>query len=196
MKNSVTTFLGIACIFLTSVWVTFLIVDYEKKIENLECEIELLNTEIEVSKNYNDSISIQLNELKERYKLFETDPVREFIDIMNAIIEVESRGNDSAYAPGEDAAGAFQIRKVMVDDINRILKRNNSLYRYTYEDRWCRDKSSEMFEIYCDHYNLTNAEEIARCWNGGPRGINNPYTLPYWYKVQYELGIGDSYASR
>ena len=44
-----------------------------------------------------------------------------------------------------------------------------------------------MFEIYCDHYNLTTAEEMARCWNGGPRGINNPATVGYWEKVKNEI---------
>ena len=196
MKNSVTTFLGIAIIFLASVWMTILTIDYENQIEQLECDIEALNLELLNSQTYCDSIYNEFTRIKQRYRFFEAEPVREFIDIMNAIIEVESRGNDSAYAPGEDAAGAFQIRKVMVDHINRILKRNDFDFRYTYQDRWCRNKSSEMFEIYCDHYNLDSAEEIARCWNGGPRGIDNPYTLPYWYKVQYELEIGDSYASR
>ena len=41
-----------------------------------------------------------------------------------------------------------------------------------------------MFKIYCKHYKLTTAEEIARCWNGGPRGIDKPLTVNYWKKVQ------------
>jgi len=31
---------------------------------------------------------------------------------------------------------------------------------------------------------LTTAEEVARCWNGGPRGMSYTYTEPYWDKVQ------------
>ena len=57
-----------------------------------------------------------------------------------------------------------------------------------------RNKSIEMFNIFVDYYNLHTPEEIARCWNGGPRGINNPYTLGYWNKVEIELEEG--YASR
>ena len=44
-----------------------------------------------------------------------------------------------------------------------------------------------MFDIFCKYYGLNTAEEIARCWNGGPRGINNPSTVSYWKKVQENL---------
>ena len=44
-----------------------------------------------------------------------------------------------------------------------------------------------MFEIYCKHYGLTTAEEIARCWNGGPRGMQNEMTAGYWKKVKIQL---------
>ena len=50
-------------------------------------------------------------------------------DILSAIIYVESKGNPQAYAPGEDAVGILQIRKCMVDDVNRILKRKKSPIR-------------------------------------------------------------------
>ena len=104
--------------------------------------------------------------------------------ILSAIISVESSNNDNAYNSNEDAVGCLQIRKTMVDDINRILRRKKSPIRFTYQDRWDRYKSIKMFEIYCKHYRLTSYEQIARCWNGGPRGINNPATVRYWNKVQ------------
>ena len=105
-------------------------------------------------------------------------------DILSAIIYVESKGNPQAYAPGEDAVGILQIRKCMVDDVNRILKRKKSPIRYNYTDRWNISKSYKMFDIYCNHYGLTTAEDIARGWNGGPRGVTNPSTINYWEKVQ------------
>ena len=49
------------------------------------------------------------------------------------------------------------------------------------------NKSIEMFNIYCKHYGLTTAEEIARCWNGGPRGMQNNMTAGYWKKVKNQL---------
>ena len=75
----------------------------------------------------------------------------------------------------------------MVDDVNRILKRQKSYLSFTYDDRWLRDKSIKMFDIYCKHYGLTTAEQIARCWNGGPRGMQNEITANYWKKVKNQL---------
>jgi hypothetical protein len=112
---------------------------------------------------------------------------KDTFNILNAIIFVESSYNDSAYRADEDAVGCLQIRKCMVDDVNRILKRQKSTLRFTYNSRWSRDSSIQMFNIYCDYYNLTTAEEMARCWNGGPRGINNPATVGYWEKVKDQI---------
>jgi hypothetical protein len=134
-----------------------------------------------------DSMHYEIDSLHHRYEIFDNEPGREFIDILNAIVIVESQGDPTAYAPGEDAVGILQIRKVLVDDINRILKRKGSMFRYSYNDRWDEQKSFEMFDIYCDYYNLETAEEMARGWNGGPRGINKPATQGYWIKVLNEL---------
>ena len=107
--------------------------------------------------------------------------------LLSAIINVESSNNDNAYHKGEDAVGCLQIRKCMVDDVNRILKKQQSPKRFTYNDRWKRLKSIHMFHIYCKYYGLTTHEEIARCWNGGPRGMDKPLTATYWRKVQKGL---------
>ena len=103
--------------------------------------------------------------------------------MISALIFVESSGNDSAYNASEDAVGCLQIRKTMVDDVNRILK--NKIY--TYSDRWNRTKSIEMLKIYCNHYNLNTPEHIARCWNGGPRGLAKPQTVNYWSRVKNKM---------
>ena len=105
-------------------------------------------------------------------------------EIINAIISVESSGRNNAYNAKEDAVGCLQIRQTMVDDVNRILARQNSSLRYTYDCRWDRNKSIEMFNIFIDYYNLNTAEAIARGWNGGPRGVDRKSTLNYWEKVQ------------
>ena len=107
--------------------------------------------------------------------------------LLSAIIHVESSNNDSAYHKGEDAVGCLQIRQCMVDDVNRILRRQKSTKRYSYHDRWLRYKSIEMFDVYCKHYGLTTSEEIARCWNGGPQGMQNEITAGYWKKVKNQL---------
>ena len=109
--------------------------------------------------------------------------------LIQALINVESSNNDNAYRSCEDAAGALQIRRTMVRDVNRILRRQKSNQQYTYEDRWNRQKSIEMFNIYCNHYNLSTPEEKARCWNGGPRGLQKLSTKRYWEKVKKQLAV-------
>ncbi len=108
-------------------------------------------------------------------------------DVVQAIIVVESSGRDNAHRVCEDAVGCLQIRRTMVRDVNRILRRRRSIKRYKYKDRWSRNLSIEMFNIYCDHYNLVTPEEKARCWNGGPKGIYKLSTKRYWQKVKKEL---------
>lgn len=109
--------------------------------------------------------------------------------LIQALINVESSNNDNAYHSGEDAAGCLQIRRTMVRDVNRILRRQNSQTRFDFEDRWNRQKSIEIFKIYCNHYNLTTPEEKARCWNGGPRGLQKLATKRYWEKVKKQLAF-------
>jgi hypothetical protein len=104
--------------------------------------------------------------------------------MVNALIMVESSGNNNAYCKSEDAVGCLQIRRTMVRDINRILKRQGLTIRYRYKDRWTRSKSIEMFNIYCAYYNLTSPEYQARCWNGGPKGYKKGATKRYWSKVK------------
>jgi hypothetical protein len=133
--------------------------------------------------NQIDSLYKEIDTLQYEKEIFDFGNVSEN-EIISALMYVESSNNDSAYNASEDAVGCLQIRKTMVNDVNRILRKQKSPVRFTYEDRWCRYKSINMFKIYCKYYNLTTAEEIARCWNGGPRGINNPATVRYWNKVQ------------
>ncbi len=179
MKDSIQLFLFIALIFLGSIWTISSLVHYEKQIEKLECEIE-------DQQNYIDSLIQCIDTLQWENQIFD-EIERDATFLLSALIMVESRNNDSAHAVGEDAVGCLQIRKTMVDDVNRILARRGKNYKFTYDDRWSRQKSIMMFEIYCDHYNLTEPEEIARCWNGGPRGMNKDATVYYWNKVQDHL---------
>lgn len=108
--------------------------------------------------------------------------------LIQAMIMVESRGNDSAYHKGEKAAGCLQIRPIMVREVNRILGIQNSELEYTLEDRWSREKSIEMFHIVNNHHNKNSRyEEIARAWNGGPNWAEKSLTKRYWKRVQKQL---------
>ena len=136
--------------------------------------------------NQLDSLHRVIDTLQWEKEIFDYGTVSES-EIISALMYVESSNNDSAYNASEDAGGCLQIRKTMVNDVNRILHRKKSPIRFTYQDRWNRYKSIKMFEIYCKYYNLETYEQIARCWNGGPRGINNPATVIYWNKVQNQI---------
>ena len=108
--------------------------------------------------------------------------------LIQAMIMVESEGNDSAYHKGEKAAGCLQIRPIMVREVNRILDIQNSELEYTLEDRWSREKSIEMFHIVNGYHNKNSTyEEIARAWNGGPNWFKKSLTKRYWKRVQKQL---------
>ena len=115
--------------------------------------------------------------------------------LVDALIYVESRGNDSAIGDrhlGKPSIGCLQIRPIMVREVNRILKRKKKDLRYRMEDRFSREKSIEMFMVWKDYYHDSdNFEEIARTWNGGPKGMKNKKTLGYWAKVKFELNKKD-----
>lgn len=114
---------------------------------------------------------------------------------VEAVIQVESSGNDSAYNEKEKAAGCLQIRPIMVREVNRKLKKWNAPFRYTLDDRWNREKSIEMFEIMAEQVDcceeLTQEEffeVVARKWNGGGRGHKKPSTEVYWERVKNKFG--------
>jgi len=121
-------------------------------------------------------------------------PIITEADLIDALIHVESRGNDSAvgdrHLVGNEAVGALQIRPIMVREVNRILKIQKSDKRFKLSDRWDREKTIEMFLVWKNfHHKDSDFEKVARTWNGGPRGYKNPRTEKYWKKVQQELDI-------
>ena len=120
------------------------------------------------------------------------EPIITEEDLIMALIQVESRGNDSAvgdrHIKGGEAVGALQIRPIMVREVNRILKIQKSDKRYKLKDRFDRNKTIEMFYIWKNyHHNDSDFETIARNWNGGPRGYKRNSTIRYWNKVEKQL---------
>lgn len=115
-------------------------------------------------------------------------------ELINALIYVESRGIDSAVGDTHlklPSIGVLQIRPVMVREVNRILKIIGSTQRYKLKDRFNRQSSIKMFLVWKNyHHPKGGFEEIARCWNGGPRGLKNKRTEKYWVKVQKQLVNG------
>ena len=88
--------------------------------------------------------------------------------VIDAIIQVESKGNPNARNPIGDCCGILQITPTLVRDVNEYLKMKKSKKRYTLADRYNVQKSKEMFILYQERYNKTNdVEKAIRLWNGG-----------------------------
>ena len=164
------------------IMVLFMFINETAKVDQLQYQLD--NKDLII-----DSLKHEIDTLQWESEIYDYNYNNNTTHLLSAIMFVESSYDDSAYNASEDAVGCLQIRKCMVDDVNRILKRMNSPLRYSYNDRWMRYKSIEMFDIYCKYYNLNTAEEIARCWNGGPRGMQNEVTVGYWKKVSSKLDI-------
>jgi hypothetical protein len=109
--------------------------------------------------------------------------------LIDAMIYVESRGNDSI-VNSINAAGCLQIRPIMVEDVNRILSKKKSPTIFTLQDRFSRKKSIEMFNVWRNYYHPNSSlEKIARCWNGGGKGHKIKATKIYWKLVKEKLNI-------
>lgn len=79
-----------------------------------------------------------------------------------ALIWVESKGDSKAVGKLDDI-GVLQIRPIIVEDCNRILKYE----AFTLEDRLDSLRSVEMFNIIQDHYNPQHDYHLAlKIWNG------------------------------
>ena len=118
------------------------------ELEHRENQIESNNNLIDSLTNQNDSLMYLTDSLTRQAEIWDFGIQKKTQYLIDAMIHVESRGNDSAYSASENAVGCLQIRPCMVYDINRILKKQKKGIQYTLTDRWSRDKSIEMFYIY------------------------------------------------
>lgn len=106
----------------------------------------------------------------------EDEKIKKLDSIWMVICYVESSFDEMAYNESELAVGIIQIRPIMVDEINLILGKN----KYNLKDRWCKEKSFEMFKIYQDFINPEYNETLAaRFWNGGRTGDKKRSTDVY-----------------
>lgn len=102
-------------------------------------------------------------------------------DLLNAIATVESNNNPTAVGDNGKAVGLFQIHKIYVDDVNRIL----GYPAFAYADRLDPQKSRSMISVYLRHYGKNKSlDDMARIHNGGPRGYKKKSTLRYCQKVR------------
>ena len=122
------------------------------------------------------TLAVNAQETKESY---------DWNKVINAIIKVESRGNEKAYNPNGNCCGILQITPILVKECNQILKRKGSSKRYTLNDRYNAEKSKEMFIMLQEHFNPEhNIEKAIRCWNCGFYGNGwKTKSLGYYKKV-------------
>lgn len=131
--------------------------------------------------------------------IFNFKPKTELIDgfsleehlspLVEAMIQVESR-NQNIVGDNGNAVGYLQIWKIQVDECNRVAKKMGLPDRFTYKDRWDKEKSIRMLHVNAMYWNKDSGydwEEVARVWNGGPNGMRMNSTIHYWNKVQAEL---------
>ena len=111
-------------------------------------------------------------------------------ELINAIIQVESNGNDKAIGDGGKAIGCLQVWKIYWLD---ATERSNIGGKYS--DCFTRNYSIKVFDSYMKRYAReawTNpakfdAEKVARIHNGGPKGYKKTATEKYWKKVRILL---------
>jgi hypothetical protein len=112
------------------------------------------------------------------------------MELKQAIIQVESNGNDFAIGDKhlvDMAYGAMQIRKPVCIDVN-----NRFGYTAKAQDMLGnRALSERYFDCYMSIYAQPSRlgrpvtdEDRARIWNGGPNGHKRSSTVPYWNKVK------------
>lgn len=104
--------------------------------------------------------------------------------LLDALISVESSGNDRKIGDHGKSYGCLQIQQSYLDDANKFMGTS-----YTLKDMFDRETAKIVVRAYLRHYAGTDAdyETYARIHNGGPRGHRKTCTEKYWKKVKAVL---------
>ena len=85
--------------------------------------------------------------------------------MLHSFIKVESNFNDTVIN-SLGYGGCLQIGQEMVDEVNRICKKEGNPSRYVLKDRLNRGKSIEMWYIVQNYWNpLYDLKRAAKIWN-------------------------------
>lgn len=116
--------------------------------------------------------------------IFESKPIQVPDKLILAIMQYESQNNPLAYNASEDAAGILQLRPIMIDEVNRIMKLQNNPERYTLNDRWDSLKSVRIYyTVQTFHNPGYNHKKAAYLWNGGSV-IPKKSTINYYTQIK------------
>ena len=125
-------------------------------------------------KNKNLILAFLLSILSLTVNAQEKTDAYDWSKVIDAIVQVESKGNPKAHNPVGDCAGILQITPVLVKECNLILQRKKSNKRYTLADRYNVQKSKEMFVLIQETHNKEhNIEKAIKCWNCGGFYLKN-----------------------
>ena len=102
------------------------------------------------------------------------DEINYYDRLINAVAQVESKGNIFAMNWKELAAGPLQIRPVRINHYNKLTGSN-----YTIVDCFDLELSRKVFLYFCQGKSYSQA---AKDWNG-----SGPMTIDYWNLVKAEL---------
>jgi hypothetical protein len=106
-------------------------------------------------------------------------------DTIPHLERIESNGNANAVGDNGLAWGILQIRKEVIEDVNRFSK-----IKFTHQDAYSPEHARAICRIYLQHYctpirlgHEPTMEDLARVWNGGPNGFKKRQTLAYAIKL-------------
>ncbi|MGE0258612.1 MAG: TIGR02594 family protein [Alphaproteobacteria bacterium] len=114
--------------------------------------------------------------------------------LINALIQVESQGNDNAIGDTHltnKAFGCLQIRLPVCIDVNRRFSTNIAPEQMLGNRPLSIDTFEKYMLIWATRQRIGRAvtdQDRARIWNGGPNGFQRDSTLGYWDKVRQLLG--------
>ncbi len=120
-----------------------------------------------------------------------------FDDLLDAIRFVESECGPNS-KPGQNGEiGDYQLKKIYIDESNRILKLNGETERVTYDDRLDPAESRKITAYVTGHYanndwydkphtRMQFFETAARAHHQ-PANRNNSKTDAYWLKVRARM---------
>jgi hypothetical protein len=108
------------------------------------------------------------------------------MQIILAIIAVESGGNDYAVGDSGKSYGCMQMTQAYVQDAADFANVD-----WVHKDAFDRDKSIDIFLAYMSRYATperlgrpVTSQDIVRIHNGGPNGYKKQATEKYWIKIK------------
>ena len=111
--------------------------------------------------------------------------------VIDAIAQVESGRNPKVVSKDGTYVGYLQIAPILVKECNRIVGYN----KYTYQDRYSKDKSIQMFIDFQEYHNPEgDVEKAIRLWNSGDIKCmeRKSKTEAYYQKVISKYGSRES----